>query len=43
MDLGGIVMATISGGALVVLIFATIIDVALVAVAFCDFLKKEKK
>lgn len=33
-------MMTISGGALVVLIIATIIDCGLVALAFRDFLKK---
>ena len=33
-------MAVISGGALAVLIGATIIDLGLVAVAFASFLKK---
>lgn len=33
-------MAIISGGALVVLICATVIDCGLIAVAFASFLKK---
>ncbi len=36
-------MMTISGGALVVLIGATILDVALCTVAFISFLKKPKE
>ena len=35
-------MMTISGGALVVLIIATVVDCGLIAVAFADFLKKDK-
>lgn len=36
-------MATISGGALVVLICATIIDCGIIFIAFRSFLKKKDK